>query len=98
MYIDATPYQCHLFVCTKTRDGIRRSCGDHDSSRIKSTLKDEVNKRGWKSRVRVSDTGCLGLCDDGPNVLIHPQKIWFSDVGMEDIPAILKQVEELLAE
>lgn len=93
---DETPYTCHLFVCVKTRDGIRRSCGDGDNARIKAILKDEIKDRGWKSRVRVSDSGCLGQCDEGPNVMIYPQQIWYSDVSIDDIPTILRQVEELL--
>ncbi|MBN2161368.1 MAG: (2Fe-2S) ferredoxin domain-containing protein [Pontiellaceae bacterium] len=96
MKINESPYQCHIFVCTKTRDGIRRSCGDHDNGGLKAALKQEIKDRGWKSRVRVSDSGCLGLCDEGPNVLIHPQKIWLSAVTSEDIPDIIQTIEKLL--
>jgi len=96
MQIDETPYLCHLFVCTKSRGGLRRACGDHESADLKGTLKDEVKNRGWKSRVRVSDSGCMGLCDEGPNVMLYPQKIWYSEVTPDDIPAILEKVGELI--
>ena len=98
MELDESPYTCHLFVCTKSRGGLRRSCGDHGSSDIKAALKDEVKNRGWKSRVRVSDSGCLGLCDEGPNVMIYLQKIWYSEVSLDDVPAIIESVEELLGQ
>lgn len=98
MQMDESPYQCHLFVCTKTRGGLRKSCGDGDNAELKAILKDEVRKRGWKSRVRVSETSCLGLCDEGPNVMIHPQKIWYSEVSLNDIPIILEKVGELISE
>lgn len=96
MQVQESPYQCHLFVCTKNRDGIRKSCNDGDNSELKAVLKEEIKKRGWKSRVRVSETGCLGLCDEGPNVMIHPQKIWYSEVTLADVPSILKQVADLI--
>ncbi len=34
-------------------------------------------------------TGCMGLCSDGPNVLLHPQGIHFSAVSAGDIDQIL---------
>lgn len=99
MQIDESPYTCHIFLCVKTRGGVRKSCGDGNSNlELKSILKDEVKKRGWKSRVRVSESSCLGLCDEGPNVMIYPQKIWFSEVDPADAGTILDKVAELLAE
>ncbi len=91
-----TPYKCHLFICTKTRDGIRPSCGDHTNPELKAMLKHEVKKHGWKGMVRISDSGCLGLCSDGPNILIYPQKIWLSNVALDDVPEIIRLLEEAM--
>ena len=91
-----TPYVCHVFVCTNDRRGVRKSCADGDSPALRAALKGKIADRGWKPRVRVSQSGCLGLCAQGPNVVIYPQKIWFSQVGMGDIPVILQKIEELL--
>ncbi len=88
-----TPYKCHLLVCTTTRDGHRKSCGDGDNAVLKGALKDEIGRRGWKGLVRVSSSGCLGQCDSGPNVMIYPQGIWFSSVALADLPEILAAVE-----
>ena len=87
------PYICHVFVCVKSRQGERKSCADGKSPEIKSILKKEVKSRGWADRVRVSECGCLGLCPHGPNVIIYPQKIWFSGVNESDIPDILVRIE-----
>ena len=87
------PYTCHVFVCVKDRQGERKSCADGNSPRIKAILKKEVKARGWADRVRVSESGCLGLCPHGPNVIIYPRKTWFSGVTEADIPAILARVE-----
>lgn len=96
MQVQESPYECHVFVCGKTRDGTRKSCGDGDNLQLKTLLKKEIAERGWKGRVRISDTGCLGVCEDGPNIMIYPQKIWFSGVKLTDLPAILEQLERLL--
>ena len=89
------PYQCHIFVCVKSRGGERKSCGDGESTDIKALLKDGISKRGWKAKVRVSDSGCLGVCGVGPNVMIYPQGIWLGQAAASDVPEILKTIEQL---
>lgn len=93
-----SPYKCHLFVCCKSRNGERKSCGDGDSTALKAALKDEIKNRGWKGSVRVSDSGCLGLCEAGPNIMVYPQQLWFSATTIADLPEILRTLENLLAE
>ena len=93
----ATPYVCHLFVCVNDRHGERKACADGGVGvALKDHLKAEVERRGWKGRVRVSQSGCLGLCEKGPNVMIYPHGIWFSEVGLTDADAILAKTGELL--
>ncbi|HEY5653686.1 MAG TPA: (2Fe-2S) ferredoxin domain-containing protein [Pontiella sp.] len=91
-----SPYKAHLFICQKSRDKKRKSCGDINDPKLKDILKDEVKNRGWKPQVRISDSSCLGLCEFGPNIMIHPQQIWLSDVSRDDIPDILKIIEDII--
>ena len=91
-----SPYICHVFVCTNDRKGERKSCADQNSPLISKTLKEEVGNRGWKKQVRVSQSGCMGLCGKGPNVMIYPQKIWFSEVSIDDVGQIVSQIEAIL--
>lgn len=90
------PYKCHLFVCVKTRDDGRKSCGNNNSPELRTVLKQEIKDRGWKDVVRVCESSCLGVCAAGPNIMVYPQKIWFSAVSTDDIPQILSTVEQLL--
>jgi (2Fe-2S) ferredoxin len=93
-----TPYKTHLFVCVKSRNGERKSCGDSGGGALRAALKEEIKNRGWKGAVRVSESSCLGVCDAGPNIMVHPQKIWFSGVTTADLPEILDQIADLIAE
>ena len=92
----SAPFECHVFVCTNDRKGERKSCADGDSVALRKWLKDEGKKRVWAGRVRVSQCGCLGLCGKGPNVILYPQKIWFSGVSKADGEDILTAVESIL--
>ncbi len=93
-----SPFACHIFVCTNDRKGKKKSCADYNSQTIRKILKEEIGDRGWKGRIRVSQSGCMGLCAGGPNVLIHPQKIWLSEVSIEDTEMIIDMVEAIIKE
>jgi len=91
------PYKCHIFVCVNDRHGARKSCADGNSKEIRLRLKREVRARKWDPKdVRVSQSLCMGLCRRGPNVLIYPQQIWFSEVTLNDVNPIVEVVENLL--
>ena len=94
---NVSPFVCHIFVCTNDRKGERKSCADGNSAEVRSALKKEVNARGWKGKVRVSQSGCLGLCMKGPNVILYPQKKWFSGVSPFDAPGIISEIESIMA-
>jgi (2Fe-2S) ferredoxin len=67
------PYDTLILVCTNARKpGERVSCAGEGfcGARLRDALKDEAAKRGLKGRVRVSASGCLDLCEEGPNVLV----------------------------
>ena len=94
-----SPYVSHVFVCTNDRKGEKKSCADNNSQLIRSKLKDAVNEKGWKGKVRISTSGCMGLCAKGSNVLIYPQKVWFSDVFPDDgVDEIVSAIEQIMAD
>ncbi|NTW84327.1 MAG: (2Fe-2S) ferredoxin domain-containing protein [Chlorobiaceae bacterium] len=93
-----SPYAVHLFVCTNDRAGERKSCADDHGLLIKAAIKKAVDEKGWKGKVRVSASGCLGLCSTGPNVMIYPQKIWFSGVSPDDVESIVSAIERIIAD
>ena len=90
------PYVCHLFICVNDRHGERKSCADGKSPEIKDYLKNQVEKRGWKPSVRISHSGCMGLCAKGSNVMLYPQGIWFSAVTLADADRIMDKIAEFV--
>jgi len=92
-----TPYLCHIFVCSNVRKNKPENsgCGAKGGGELKAILKQEIKDRGWNGKVRISTTGCMGLCREGPNILLHPQGIHFSAVTEADLPSILAHVSPL---
>ncbi|HWH22987.1 MAG TPA: (2Fe-2S) ferredoxin domain-containing protein [Allosphingosinicella sp.] len=86
------PYKKTLFVCVNDRGaGKRVSCGAA-GAHLCELLKEEVKKAGLKGQVRVARSGCLDLCEQGPNVFCYPGDKWFSDLTEADIPELLKEI------
>jgi (2Fe-2S) ferredoxin len=90
------PYVAHVFVCTNDRRGDGKSCADNNSLLTKAKLKQVVDEKGWKGRVRISTSGCMGLCGKGSHVMIYPQKVWFSEVLPDDVDEIVTAIERIL--
>jgi (2Fe-2S) ferredoxin len=55
---------------------------------------EEVMDRDLEGEVMVTSTGCVGLCEKGPVVMIYPQQIWYGEVTEDDVGDILDAVEE----
>ncbi len=92
-----TPFKVHVFICVNDRQGARKSCADENGMEIKARIKDAVKARGWfVPQVRVSQSGCLGLCEKGPNVMIYPQEILFSGVTLDDVDRIVDEIGNCL--
>jgi (2Fe-2S) ferredoxin len=98
MQKETSPFDCHVFVCTNDRHGVGKSCADGGgNTTLKDYLKDQVEKRGWKGRVRVSTTGCMGLCAKGPIVMVYPQKVLFTNAAPGHDDLILEEIAGILS-
>ena len=88
------PYRKFVCVCTNTRTDGRAACANpgRGGDEVWAQLKEGTAKAGLKGQVRVTRSGCLGLCAHGPNVLIYPEGAWRSDVSVADVPALLKEI------
>ncbi|MCD6024787.1 MAG: ferredoxin, 2Fe-2S [Fibrobacteria bacterium] len=99
MNIAQTPHKLHILVCTNARHDGTPSCGDSgEAQRVFETLKARLKEA--KLPVRVSRTGCLGPCAQGPNVMCYAQDgtpgVWLQGVGEGDVPEIEAKVRSLL--
>jgi len=84
----SAPYKRVAFVCTNQREDGRQCCANGGSQEARDTLKARLKEANLASVVRVCQTGCLGKCGDGPNVMVYPENTWFSGVCMEDLDVL----------
>jgi (2Fe-2S) ferredoxin len=41
--------------------------------------------------VMITNTGCFGICNQGPIMVVYPEGIWYGAVTEEDIDKIVEQ-------
>lgn len=65
-----------------------RALGNQDIIRA---LEKELEKRSLKAKVDIMETGCPGLCEKGPIVVIRPEGILYTEVTPDDAAEIIAQ-------
>jgi (2Fe-2S) ferredoxin len=54
-------------------------------------LKEEIDRLGLKSKIRINKAGCLGTCNQGISMVIYPEGIWYGKVNEADLPEIIER-------
>lgn len=65
-------------------------CTSSDSNQIIAKLNQEIEGHGIQEQVEVVRTGCFGLCELGPVVIVYPEGIFYSRVEVQDIPKLVE--------
>ncbi len=74
-----------LCVCGGT------GCLAGGAKEVRTSLEEEMVKRGLADRIQITLTGCRGFCARGPLVGIHPGDILYCNVKPEDAPHIIDE-------
>lgn len=67
------------------------SCIHKKSNAIREALDAELEKQGILDDVSVNLSGCLGMCDNGPVMIVYPGYNIYGGVTEADIPEIVEQ-------
>jgi predicted metal-binding protein len=76
------PFRFHVFVCTQQKPEGVPSCPAHGSFAVLERLDREIQARGLGIDVQITTCGCMGLCDEGPVIVVYPEGVWYRRVGV----------------
>ncbi|WP_010074634.1 2Fe-2S ferredoxin [Clostridium cellulovorans] len=82
----------HIFVCTSCRiNGQQKGfCFSKDSVGVVEAFIEEINDRDLSSEVMITNTGCFGICAQGPVVVVYPEGVWYGNVTEDDVAEIVE--------
>lgn len=86
----------HIFVCTSSRiNGQQKGfCHSKAAVEIVENFIEEIQDRNLGGEVFVTNTGCFGICEKGPIVVVYPDNVWYRSVTPDDVEEIMdKHIE-----
>ncbi len=75
----------HILVCGGT------GCSSSHSEEILENLKKELAYHDLDQEVKVVQTGCFGLCEMGPIMIVYPEGVFYSKVKPDDVKEIVEE-------
>ena len=75
----------HILVCGGT------GCTANHSVELMEALESELKAQGLDKEVKVVQTGCHGLCELGPIMVVYPEGAFYSRVTPEDAKEIVSE-------
>ncbi len=77
--------RAHVLICGGT------GCTSSGSKTIQEVFADKIEKFGLQDEVKLVQTGCFGLCELGPVVIVHPDGTFYSRVEADDVEEIVSE-------
>ncbi|MDE6788022.1 MAG: NAD(P)H-dependent oxidoreductase subunit E, partial [Ruminococcus sp.] len=74
-----------MLVCGGT------GCTSSGSPKIIEKLEEEFAAKGLTDKVQIVKTGCFGLCERGPIMIVYPEGSFYSRVDVNEIPKIVDE-------
>ena len=75
----------HVMVCGGT------GCTSSNSGAIINEFEKQLIEKGLDKEVKVVRTGCFGLCEAGPVVIVYPEGAFYSHVTVENVSRIVEE-------
>lgn len=82
----------HVFICTSSRiNGQQKGyCHSKEGVGIVQAFMEEVENRELQDDVMITNTGCFGICNKGPVVVVYPENVWYKEVTIDDVAEIVE--------
>ncbi len=79
------PLKKHVLVCGNV------DCAERGSIALISSIRRSLAAAGCERDIRVTRTGCMGRCGEGPTVAVYPDGIWYRDVQESDAAELVQE-------
>jgi NADH:ubiquinone oxidoreductase subunit F (NADH-binding)/(2Fe-2S) ferredoxin/NAD-dependent dihydropyrimidine dehydrogenase PreA subunit len=81
--VNGTPYR--MILCDGT------ACINSGSRKLAAALQEQLAQHGLTDKATIGLSGCLGMCDKGPILVVNPGYTIYGRVTEDDIPEIVEE-------
>ncbi len=78
-------FRSHVLVCGGT------GCTSSGSETLLTLLEEKLEEYGLDKEIKPIRTGCFGLCEAGPVVIVYPEGTFYSRVSPRDVEEIVTE-------
>ncbi len=66
-------------------------CRKRGSQALAKLLDQEIAAQGLECRVETKRGGCNSLCDQGPSMVVQPDRVWYAELSPEAIRRVVSE-------
>ncbi|MDF2926959.1 MAG: NADH-quinone oxidoreductase subunit [Paenibacillaceae bacterium] len=66
-------------------------CTSSDSMPILRAIEQELKNHGIENEIEIVRTGCFGLCELGPVVIVYPEGAFYARIEVKDVPELVEE-------
>jgi len=74
--------RAHVLICSGS------NCISRGAKSLRDEFEDNLTRLGIRDEIKLVNTGCVGLCEQGPFVIVYPEGVFYSQIKNKDIKTI----------
>lgn len=78
-------FRSHVLVCTDPE------CMKKGAHQVVSALQDELSQQRLAEEVQILETSRIGGCENGPELMVYPEGVHYSNLTADDIPFLVSE-------
>ncbi len=77
--------RAHVLICSGSM------CVSRGAKSLRDEFEEHLTRLGIRDEIKLVNTGCVGLCEQGPFVIIYPEGVFYALVKNKDIKTICEE-------
>lgn len=77
--------RAHVLICSGS------NCVSRGANSLRDEFETHLTKLGIREEIKLVNTGCVGLCEQGPFVIVYPEGVFYAQIKNKDIETICNE-------
>lgn len=77
--------RAHVLICSGSM------CVSRGAKSLRTEFEEHLTRLGIREEIKLVNTGCVGLCEQGPFVIVYPEGVFYALVKNKDIKTICEE-------